>query len=374
MSSKVRIVGVSDVSTGYGSPQVLAFVDSLVEHYGEAEGMVIEPDQSEPPRENRLHPRLRVHRIYTAFHPHFSVGGRIEYLCRAAEMVRSLQPDVLVLYCTFTLPVLFKLRRRPSLVIYYAYEMTYPYGPLDVEINRWLDASTVDLIIYPDADRAARDMRLCGHRDVPVAILYNCVNADGHGFTYASSEARNGRILYAGTIDATRTFAEYYFRKEMKSIPVDLFGRVTGPDKETIEARLNNDLPRSVRYLGYVDGETLNTLRKTYCYSITIWNPIDDQHLYAAPNKFFEAIADGVPPITAPHPQCKMLVQRYKCGIVMDDWSFDAFFAAMKRALRIYGTASYESMVGNCREAVARELNWERQFAKVKPHLKEVKR
>lgn len=369
MSSKVRIVGVSDVSVGYGSSLILYFMESLIEHYSDAEGILIEPDQPDRPPKHEWSSALSVERIFSTFHPHHSVSGRIEYIYRASEIVNKLRPDILVIYCTFALPVLFKLGRRPSLVIYYAYEMTYPYGSFDIEMNRCINASLVDVIIYPEENRAIQELKLCGHRDTPVVTLYNCQKGNS---VIIPAHLRNGRIFYAGTIDAKRTFAYYYFHDMIQSIPIDLFGVVTGADKEALRQRLGK-LSGMLRYLGYLERETLQRLRKAYCYSITMWNPIDDQHLYAAPNKFFEAIADGVPPITAPHPQCKMIVQRYKCGIIMEDWSFDAFYAAIQRALKIYGTDLYDKMVENCRKAFAEELSWEKQFEKVKPYLPDLR-
>lgn len=373
MKSKVRILGVSDVATGYGSPQVLAFMRSLVEHYEGAEATLIEPDQVEAtPRQNG-HLGLSVQRIATTFHPYMSTTGRIEYIRHAAKITNRLRPDILVLFCTYTLPVLFKLSRKPFLVIYYAYEMTFPYGQRDIEMNRCLSKSSVDLIVYPDADRAVRDMQVCGHRDIPLVIVLNSADTGEDDVGAACSSQRNGRLIYSGTIDRVRTLADYYFREEMKSIPVDLFGRVSGSDSEGIEYRLKNIQAGALRYFGLVPADDLRVLRKDYCFSIVIWNPIDEQHLYACPNKFFEAIVDGVPPITAPHPQAKAIVQRYKCGIVMDDWSFEAFYAAIRRAMRLYGTSAYDSMVENCRTAFSEELNWQKQFAKVKPYLREVK-
>jgi glycosyltransferase involved in cell wall biosynthesis len=372
MSSKVRIVGVSDVSLGLGSPQVLYFMRSLLTCYN-AEGILIEPDQPEIPLMQELTKGLNIHRIYSVFHPHQSFAGRIEYITRSASLINKLRPDILILFCTFTLPVLFKLKTRLSFVIYYSYEMPFSYGALDVKMNRYvLNNSLVDLIIFPEENRAIQTLKFCGYKNIPVAILYNCESFMESGDEVLPPKLRNGRILYAGTIDAVRTLAEYFFHDKMRSIPLDIFGNIIGPDKENVRQRLQK-LCGETRYLGLVNRETLKSLQKSYCYRIIMWNPINDQYLYAAPNKFFEAIATGVPPITAPHPQCKMLVQRYKCGIVMDNWSFDSFYEAIRQALEIYGTDRYNAMVENCRKAFIEELNWEKQFEKVKPFLKEVR-
>jgi glycosyltransferase involved in cell wall biosynthesis len=372
MSPKVRIAGVSDVSLGLGSPQVLYFMRSVLAHY-DAEGILIEPDQPEIHLMQGLAKGLNIHRIYSAFHPHQSFAGRTEYIIRSASLINKLRPDILILFCTFTLPVLFKLKTRPPFVIYYAYEMPFSYGELDVKMNRYvLNNSLVDLIIFPEENRAIQTLKIFGCRKIPIVILYNCESSIDSGYEVLQPKLRNGRILYAGTIDSVRTFAEYFFHEKMRLIPLDIFGNITGPDKENLRERFQK-LCGGIRYLGVVNREKLKNVQKSYCYRVVMWNPVDDQHLYAAPNKFFEAIAAGVPPITAPHPQCKMLVRRYKCGIVMDDWSFDSFYEAIRQALEIYGTDKYDRMVENCRKAFVEELNWEKQFEKVKPFLKEVR-
>ncbi len=369
--AKIRIVGVSDVGIGYGSPIIPFFMNSVVDYYGDAEGVLIEPDQPEAPPRHSSFPTLSIKRILTTFHPHNEPGGRIEYIYRVAEEVKRIRPDILVIFCTYSLPVLFKLHPRPPFVIYYAIELTSPYGQFDIVMGRHIN-SLVDLIIYPEENRAVIDAQLCGFRDVPIVILFNCANSLEDSFNILSPEARNGRILYAGTIDIIQTCFDYFLHEKMQHIAVDLFGKPSGIYKEKTQHALSN-LKGAVRYLGYVDGQQLRELRKAYCYSIIIWRPLDDNHFYACPNKFFEAIADGVPPITAPHPQCKMLVNRYKCGIVMRDWSFDAFYEALQQGVKIYGTTHYAEMVENCRKAVIQELNWEKQFEKINPYLKEVR-
>jgi glycosyltransferase involved in cell wall biosynthesis len=121
---------------------------------------------------------------------------------------------------------------------------------------------------------------------------------------------------------------------------------------------------------GVVASSELARLRKAYCYSIVAWNPDNENQLYAAPNKFFESIADGIPPIAAPHPQCKLILDRYRCGILMGDWSFDSFTRAIRKAMDMLGTLDWEDMVSNCGRAVAAELTWDAQFDRLKQYLK----
>ena len=67
--------------------------------------------------------------------------------------MEQLQPDILVVFCTYAIPVLFKLKIRPRFVIYYAVELTSSYGRIDIDMGRNLDG-LVDLVIYPEENRA----------------------------------------------------------------------------------------------------------------------------------------------------------------------------------------------------------------------------
>ena len=179
---------------------------------------------------------------------------------------------------------------------------------------------------------------------------------------------RNGTLLYSGTLDRKQTLADYFLRPELHPVRVDLFGNIGGRDSQTLLAELSR-ADGGIRYCGYVPAERLAALRRHYAFSLVMWSPQSEHQYYAAPNKFFDAISDGVPPLTAPHPQCEMLVQRYRCGLVMADWSYEAFRQTVEEAIAVFGTPHYGEMVANCRRAVEAELQWDHQFAKVRRHL-----
>ena len=149
----MKIAVVSDVTIGYGSPQVPLLAGSLREHYGAASSVdIIEPAQPELAPRHGQFPAFTIHRVATADHPHSPVG-RTEYVWRAAKLVNRLKPDVLVISCTYCLPVLFRLNRRPRKVIYYSIESIPFYGEFDVEMNRKV-APLLDVVIFPEENRA----------------------------------------------------------------------------------------------------------------------------------------------------------------------------------------------------------------------------
>jgi glycosyltransferase involved in cell wall biosynthesis len=371
MKSVVQIAGVSDVSLGFGSPEILAMLNSLAEYY-DGQATVFEVDEiTRPPLKKSPFLRVKIERVPSKFET-YSWPFRIDYITKVATKINQLRPDVLVIFCTFSLPVLFKLRFRPRMVIYHCYEMVTKYGQLDIEMNR---AATpfIDLITFPEENRARIDTEICGFQDIPKVIVYNCADlVPPRENSIQPANLRNGRIIYFGTIDRRNALSDYFLDSRLQGIPVDLYGRIVGSTEDINE--MLTGFRGTVRYHGLLGPEDLVNVRREYAFSIVMWNPrVSDNHFYAAPNRLFTSIQAGVPPIVAPHPQCKMVVSRYKCGIIMRDWSFDAFHDALKRAMEIYGTPQYAEMVENCRKATILELNWEKQFDKIKPYLKAVR-
>jgi glycosyltransferase involved in cell wall biosynthesis len=367
LGSPGGVLQVSDISVGYGNFDSLSLIDSVCEHYG-LPGLIVEPDQPDKPIQTEVH-GLQVHRIGTS-QPFRSLLGRIEFTIRAAEIIRQVRPHVLIIRCSWNIPILLKIGKKPPMVIYHSTESTLYYGDQDPAFNR-LAAPMIDLLVFPEENRAARDIERCGFQGIPVAIAYNSPARRADLKNQLGSKDRNGRILYSGALDRNATYTDYYSRPEMAAIPVDIYGYIGGSDPDATRRGLER-LSGALRYMGYVDTEELRRARKKYAYSITIWNPSNENQHFACPCKFFEALADAVPPITAPHPQCRMIVERYQCGFVMNDWSFESFSRAMETAMSSYGTSAYDRMVENCRAAMEEELNWDHQFARVRPLLAQV--
>jgi len=362
----MKIVVVSDVTIGYGSPQVPLLAGSLREHYGgKASVHIVEPAQPELAPRHGQFPLFTVHRVATADHPHSPVG-RTEYVWRAAKLVNRLKPDVVVISCTYCLPVLFRLNRRPRKVIYYSIESIPFYGEFDVEMNRRA-APLLDVILFPEENRAMLETGRCGFQKIPKLVLYNVSNRRAEARAPRDVGQRNGRIFYAGTMSVAQTFLNYYLADEVRALPIDMYGPIKGPAED--KQRFLNARPGALRYHGYIDAVSLAALRPAYAFSIVAWNPDVENQLYAAPNKLFESIADGVPPIAAPHPQCRLILERYGCGMLLENWGYDVFLRALEGAQYLYGGAEWRRMVEGCARAVAQELTWDAQMEKVKPYL-----
>jgi glycosyltransferase involved in cell wall biosynthesis len=360
----MEIVGVSDVTLGFGSTQILSFMKYLSDYFQGGSTTIIEPDQTDVPPRSESFKNVKIHRIPTTFHI-YTTSGRVEYVTKASKLIDKLRPKILVIFTTFCIPVLFNIARRPEFVVYYSLESVSAYGEVDIQMNREL-GSKVDLIVFPEENRAAKFIELCGVTRVPLCIVYNSTNPKDVN-NVVPADQRNGRIIHQGRLKE-ETGVDFFLDQRMQSFPIDLYGVVDGMDKGAILENLTL-LLGNVSYKGLLDHNSLELVRKYYAYGLVFWRPTSENTQYACPNKFFESIAEGLPPISSPHPQGVLLLNRYRCGLLMDDWSFDSFYGKIKEALEVYNSETYLRMVENCKKAVAQELNWSTQMKKVERYL-----
>ena len=355
----MKLVIIADVSTGYGSRQITSIADYLGDYFN-SDKTIIEPDQIEKPARHNLFPHIKFFRLKTHIHPH-APAGRIEYIINATKTVNQLKPEILVICTTFSLPVLFKLNYKPKKTIYYSLESIDHYVG-DLPMNKCID-NLVDIIIFPEKNRAIRHLNLTKTK-VPSCIVYNCVN-DKNTDDIIPPDQRNGKIVYFGGIHKDTAY-KYFLDKRLQKFQIDMFGLIeayTSQEKSYITNQFLT-LSDNVTYKGYLPYSELSKLKKFYKFSIVIWLPNTENTTWACPNKLFESIYHGIPPITSPQPQCKMICERYDCGIVMDDFSFDSFKKAIETALDMK-KERYSELVENCKKAVNQELNWETQMKKV---------
>lgn len=342
---------ISDVELGYGSPQIAALVRHLAGRYG-AEAVVIEPRDSgsgRPPVD------VGIRTVPVTVDGPYTPGGRQKYNAGAAAHVEKLKPDVLVVCTTYSLPSLFLLESRPRTVLYYYLEVATVYGSSDVQMNARLDGM-VDAVIFTEENRAVHFGQEFGFGGARFCVIYNCVNGP------AASEPlpeRNGRYLYQGTVRAD-TMADCFFDPAMQRVPLDIYGKLDGGYRYKA-----GGLAGDVKYLGYVESAELERMRPAYAYSLVLWRPDNENTRWASPNKLFESIASGVPPISTPNPQCEMLLRRHGCGMLLGGYDLDSLLEGVELAGERYDGSAYGRMVDNCARAVRAELNWPAQMAKV---------
>jgi glycosyltransferase involved in cell wall biosynthesis len=357
-----RIAAVFDTSVGYGSPQLEYLTTSLAQFYRADECWLIEPDVKGK-RGLLEREGLKIRRTATRMPAHGELH-HIDYNIQNHRWLRDYDPDIVIVTSGSSLPAVLRLPRKPPLVIYYMlenieYQRSASGGSL-IQLNRMFHP-WIDLICVPEIDRAGFDLKWLGWETVPTLELLN-VSLERFSRPRAASDFR---ILHAGSI-CEDTLSHYLADASKLAIKVDAFGILATQAMRDLFVGLSGS---SVAYRGVLTMSDLDAIYNDYAYSLVMWRPSNINQIYASPNKFFQSIARGVPPIAAPHPQCARIIRKYGCGILMEDWTPAAFTAALLRAQDLYGSSAYEAMVERCRAATEAELNWPAQFAKVEAFL-----
>lgn len=367
LEAKPVILGLSDVALGYGSPQFELILKSLSERYPSARTIAVEPDQK-----GRL-PRMvdglvDVVRVATHLPPYDGVF-QVEYNLSIHEIIAETKPAVIVVSHGWVLPAVLRSRHRPSVLIYYMLEsiehQVKGMGRDAIDLNRWCLA-LADLVLVPERRRAAADMRAQGWDFDRLIEICNVSEPQ----PTLPANLRNGKVLYAGGIGHA-TLSGYMAAEALSAVEFEVAGPAETVDgKEVLSTLVCRP---NIRYIGLLSAAELRSVRAQFAYSIVMWRPDGVNQLYASPNKFFESIAAGVPPICTPHPQCVEFIERYDCGIVVDSWNEHDFIRGVQKAMDIYHTnpARYATLVRNCNTAFETELNWKSQFEKIAPYLPE---
>lgn len=362
-STGVKVVGLADVALGYGYQQLELMVSALAQKYGAEEAYIVEPDMK---FRRQMHERegVQIVRFGSRMPPHDETF-HIEYNIQIERFLKEVEPDIVVFVNAAVLPALLLQQRRPPLCIYYMLESLHHQrqagGENFIRLNE-MARHLVDLVIVPERNRGDHDLGLLGWGDVPTVEVLNLT----HEKFVPPPEGRAPFFMYAGTI-GRQTQCQYFLEPALSGFRIDIAGPVYSEESNQI---LKSAQERSnIRYLGVLSTPELEAIRQNYAYSIVMWSPTDINQLYASPNKFFEAIACGVPPICSPHPQCAEVIDEFDCGLIMDDWSVESFVSTMQKAQGMFGTARYEALVKNCERAVSTKLNVSAQFATVSAML-----
>jgi len=374
MSRPLRIAALSDITIGYAVPQIQSMVAALCAHYAPAEGFILEPDMKGR-RELATISGIAITRLLTRMPPH-DHAFHVEYNIQLHRALDRIAPDVVVFLNASVVPALLLSRHKPAFVIYYMLESLshqLTAGGQDyLDLNQMV-RDQVDVVVVPEYRRAELDLERLNWPAKPVVEMLNVAAFDPPASDPPPCDPpRCDRptecaFLHAGTIGAD-TYCTELADDGLGEVRIDFAGPIDSEESRAIVARLAS-YPGTRQYLGLLPASRLHEIMPRYAYRLVLWRPADYHTLYASPNKMFESIAAGIPPVCTPHPQCVEILREFDCGLLLDDWSREALFRAIGTAQEIFGRPRYAELVANCRKAFENALNWGDQFAALRPLL-----
>lgn len=357
MGQSVSILGICDVSVGYGSPEIPAIIHDLANCDWTGDVHLVEPDEPDRPPPPGRPQTYRRSRIDACGLPPQSLSWTRHFIFKSAQIANRDKPDVLVLFGGAIFPVLSLLKEKPASVIYHAYEQIADLPAEALAAHKAL-LGEVDLVTTPSIRRLIHDATYLNLWPRAVHTIYNVADVAYPDCPKTEERPSDFGLVWCGTLDRKRTFADFFLASGLEDIPIDMYGRIvdTGGLEDAIAA-----LPRLTHH-GVVPADALSAALARAAYSIVWWNPANSYgHLHLASNRFFSAIQKGTPPLCAPHPQCLEIAERYGCALVMEDWTEEAFVAAVHKARDMFGTDAYDALVRGCRDACEDGINWAAQ-------------
>jgi Glycosyl transferases group 1 len=361
------IAVLSDVPLGYGSPQIVRLA-SCLGRLLDQQVLIIAPKGDDAAGRLVAHSGVKLLEI----DPGESISlpiGQMVYAQLVARELNALKPDYIVLCAFLAAPAILLMHHKPKHLIYYGYEHTDGHMRAIERIFQQIGPQ-FDLAIFPEANRAVLDASRLALGLTPILILLNVVAPLCPPVPF---DQRNRRACYAGLLSPERTRSDALLGGMFDDVPLDVWGRFEG---HKAPGRLVDDLVArnsQVRLHGHVPADTrFHQAIAQASVSLVCWMPDSESTFYACPNKFFEAIALGVPVVIGPHAQAAQIIARWGCGVLAPSFEISALHETLVRTLDQSGTAAYEALVSNCLKARDQSLNPEMQETRLARALRSI--
>ena len=280
-------------------------------------------------------------------YPRFTLGLLIIARRERPEVVHAHDLDTLIPGMMIS-----RLRRIP--LVYDAHEHYAKMAEVDLpaSLSPLIDriefslVRKVDLLIV--ANRKIAEY-LAPHHDRSIVEVMNCVDLP---------ELKKGRrsegppiLIYGGTLEPKRYVKEVVEAvKEVGHCMLKVAGR--GRLASLVEdAASGND---DIMFLGYISHERLMDEMASADGILCLLDPSNENNVIGTPNRMFEAMAVGVPPIVTKGTLSGEMVTEERCGLAMD-WSPESFHELIQE---LSDHETVERMGRNGREAAERRYNW----------------
>jgi glycosyltransferase involved in cell wall biosynthesis len=202
------------------------------------------------------------------------------------------------------------------------------------------------------------------HINTKMVMVQNFPIVDEFLPAYTPWVQRKTAVAYVGNISRIRGIAQLV--KAMALIPdaipltLELAGDYSPPAfrNELVTLRGWN----RVRELGVLDRQGVAKVLGNVRAGLVLFQDVPS-HRDAYPTKMFEYMSAGIPIIASSFPAWREIVDRARCGLLIDPSSLEAVAEAILFILN--NPTQAEEMGRRGRELVVRELNWQREEKKL---------
>lgn len=169
---------------------------------------------------------------------------------------------------------------------------------------------------------------------------------------------RESIFFYAGGLVSQRRIPEIAEAAKYVSAKVVFAGDISDDEKKDLLARSDN----KVEFMGMLDRKRVNEMYQASIGGFVLYTR-EPNHYCAKPIKMFEYMLAGIPFICSDFPLWRKLVEKYECGICINQDSIEEIIDAMNYIINNKKEAKI--MGENGRKAVLEKFNWSREEKKL---------
>ena len=368
---------------GYRVTLLSGFESPREEHYVQ-DGIEIHRYQYDwdDERIKQLRPRIGNRRLQLLFHKAFMAAARRWFRFNSFDVfvlskARQFQADIVHVH---DLPLLkhgAKLAEKWKVpLVFDAHEIYYEQDVLSPRVRKRLCleekryAAKARLFITVSA--AFAECFRQTHGDLPLLVLRNCAEEYTQYDRQASRRLlleKSGLsgdpfiVLYQGWISAERNLTTLV--RAAQYFPEDTVLVIMGygeHQKELEEIAFSTGSQRKVRFLGQIEPDRLLRLTSGADLGVIPYLPIDQNHRFCSPNKFFEYVQSRLPILTHQLIFFRNMEKRHGVVVTADLSSVESMAESVRR-LR-HDPARLEKMRRAC-QAAARTLSWQTESEKL---------
>src|SRR5690554_6598790 len=170
-------------------------------------------------------------------------------------------------------------------------------------------------------------------------------------------------LLYQGDINPGRGLS--IMLDVMKQLPSNFKFIIIGDGMllQSLKDKCKNESIKNVRFLGRISYKDLMTYTQIADLGINLIEPINESKRLSLPNKLFEYMSVGVPFLSNDLPEPKLLVEKYKCGVLVDYSDTQSIVERLKELSM--DRSLLATIGGNGKKAIFEELNWTVEIKKL---------
>lgn len=170
-------------------------------------------------------------------------------------------------------------------------------------------------------------------------------------------------LLYQGDINPGRGLS--IMLDVMKQLPSNFKFIIIGDGMllQSLKDKCKNESIKNVRFLGRISYKDLMTYTQIADLGINLIEPLNESKRLSLPNKLFEYMSVGVPFLSNDLPEPRVLVEEYKCGVLVDYSNKNNIAESI---ISLSEDKDFLSTLGNNgKKAINEDLNWAVEFEKL---------